>query len=81
MGGMGRIARIAMSDEGFLFDPLNGESFVCNDTGLAILRHLIAGKAPDQIGPLLAQSFEVDADSAQADVQDFLSRLRQYGLL
>jgi len=37
---MNKITRLAISDEGFIFDPERGDSFTTNKTGLYILELL-----------------------------------------
>ena len=76
-----RIARLAVNDEGFVFDPQTGESFTVNQTGKTILKALIDSKAEDDIAIQLTEQFEVSNQEAQADVRDFLHNLRAYQLL
>ena len=41
---MGKLERLAISDEGFIFDPESGNSYTVNGTALFILRLLKEGK-------------------------------------
>lgn len=77
---MNNLKRIAISDDGFLFDPLTGDSYVCNGTGLAILRLLKQGLDAAAIAEALVLSFDTDMERAQRDVLDFLDCLRPWGL-
>jgi len=76
-----RIARLAVNEEGFVFDPQTGESFTVNETGKTILKALIESKAQEGIAMKLTEQFNVSHQEAQADVRDFLQHLRAYQLL
>ncbi|KHD05956.1 hypothetical protein PN36_10570 [Candidatus Thiomargarita nelsonii] len=76
-----RIARLAVNEEGFVFDPQTGESFTVNDTGKTILKALIESKAQEGIAIKLTEQFNVSHQEAQADVRDFIQHLRAYQLL
>jgi len=76
-----RIARLAVNEEGFVFDPQTGESFTVNETGKTILKALIESKAEEGIALKLTEQFNVSHQEAQADVRDFIQHLRAYQLL
>ncbi|MEN8216474.1 MAG: HPr-rel-A system PqqD family peptide chaperone [Pseudomonadota bacterium] len=76
-----RIARLAVNEEGFVFDPQTGESFTVNETGKTILKALIESKAQEGIAMKLTEQFNVSHQEAQTDVRDFLQHLRAYQLL
>jgi len=76
-----RIARLAVNEEGFVFDPQTGESFTVNETGKTILKALIESKAEEGIALKLTEQFDVSHQEAQADVRDFIQHLRAYQLL
>ena len=40
---MGYLQQLAISDDGFIFDPTSGQSFTVSDTGLFILKGLKQG--------------------------------------
>jgi Coenzyme PQQ synthesis protein D (PqqD) len=54
---------------------------VVNRTGAAIWPALVAGTTREELIKLLTRTFEVDAESAAADLDEFLSTLRKRGLL
>lgn len=70
------LQRLALSDSGFVFDPVTGNSFTVNATGLAILRGLQKGSALAPLLAGLAEEFEVDAPTAERDVVEFAGHLR-----
>jgi PqqD family protein of HPr-rel-A system len=73
---------LALSDSGFVFDPMTGHSFTVNATGLCVLQGLKQGLNPEKIVQRLADTFDLEKgeDSAR-DVQDFLMQLRECGLI
>jgi len=77
---MENIGSLAISDEGFVFNPKSGESFTVNQTGLFILRALKEGRSEEEVERLLTLEFDVEAGEAGADVADFVDRLRTCGL-
>ena len=74
-----RLQNLMLNDRGFVFDPLNGETFQCNATGLACLRALQAGKAADELVATLVDGWEVDATTACFDLDAFVADLRALG--
>ena len=68
--------RLALSDSGFVFDPVTGNSFSVNGAGLAILRRLQQGTDLPGIVASLSEEFEVDILAAERDVIEFANLLR-----
>ena len=73
---MTRLQKLAISEEGFLFDPTTGESFTVNPTGLLILKGLKDDLTPDAIIETLVATYDVTADEARRDVDDFCDHLK-----
>ena len=78
---MGNLSQLAINDEGFIFNPLTGESWTVNQTGLFILKNLKEGKSQEEIAQLLSQEFDIDIETAQRDLIDFLDKMRSYKLI
>jgi len=78
---MRRIAKLAINDEGFIFDPETGNSYTTNPTGLLILRMLKEGKGEEEIVKALTEEFGAEEEEARRDLYDFLEQLRAYGLV
>ncbi len=77
-----RLKDLAVSDSGFLFDPLSGATFTVNAPGRTILEGLKAGCGRDEIAGLLQQQFRLnDSADLQRDVDEFVHVLRQNDLL
>ena len=74
------LCRLALSDEGFVFDPQTGDSFQVSETGIIVLRELKDGRSDEEIAQRLSESFEVTLEEARRDCADFRSRLQQFGL-
>jgi PqqD family protein of HPr-rel-A system len=70
------LKRLALSDSGFVFDPVTGNSFTVNASGLAILRRLQDETDLARIVASLCEAFEVDALAAERDVIEFANQLR-----
>lgn len=72
------LRRLALSDSGFVFDPLSGASFTVNATGLALIR-LLQEEGRGDIGEIVAELrdiYEVDASTAERDMIEFAGVLR-----
>ena len=78
---MRRCTHLALNDQGFVFDPTTGESYVVNPVGLAILEQLREGRGEGDIVTGIAERFGVDDAEARRGVGDFLARLRSFGLV
>jgi len=78
---MDRLSQLAINEEGFVFDPLTGESFTVNQTGLFILKELKEGKSQEEIVQDLVENFEVSKEEAERDLVDFIEKLRSYRLI
>lgn len=78
---MSTLKRLAINDEGFVFDPANGDSFLLNPTGAILLRGL--QQELDELALLaqLAEKFHVEPAQASADLDDFLVQLRALKLI
>jgi PqqD family protein of HPr-rel-A system len=77
----GRLGRLAINDDGFLFDPMTGESFTVNGAGALIIKSLKEGKSAPQTAEALMASFEASHQEAERDVNDFLGHLRALKLI
>ncbi len=77
-----RLRNQAVSDTGFLFDPITGLTFSVNATGRAILDLLRQGRDADGVKAALAERFETgEGDDLDRDAREFLLLLREEGLL
>lgn len=71
---------IAISETGFIFNPLTGDSFSVNETGLYVLQKLKEEENEETILKAFQDEFELDRNTAEIDLNDFLSMLKSYQL-
>ena len=75
------LSNLAISESGFVFDPSSGATFTLNASGLTVLRAIREGRTvPETVAALHDEFDAVGADAAD-DVQDFVARLRQLGVV
>jgi hypothetical protein len=72
---------LAISDSGFLFLSSTGETFTLNETGREILKLLQQKFSYQEIVEKISDEFEVDISEFEKDLDDFISRLKNYSLL
>jgi PqqD family protein of HPr-rel-A system len=77
---MPKLNQLALNEEGFVFDPTTGDSFMLNETGLFILERLREEKSDEEIQDSLVETFEVTVEEAERDMSDFQTRLKAIGL-
>jgi hypothetical protein len=77
---MSKLNALAISDNGFIFKPSTGESFITNEIGLMIIQQLKEKKAIDEIIQVIIQDFEVDKITAGRDLYEFLDFLKKENL-
>lgn len=72
------LGRLAISGSGFVFDPVIGNSFTVNETGIVVLRMLQDGVTtlPEVIA-CLSREFDASAEVLERDVLDFAACLRE----
>jgi len=76
-----RLNQLAINDEGFVFDPVTGESYTANQTGVAGLQGVKAGKSIQEIATQITTEFDVSHDQAERDLIDFINHLKIQKLL
>jgi len=77
-----RLRELAISDAGFVFDPLTGHTYNVNATALSALRAFKEGASPEAVIEQLKEAFDADPEADVArDVHDLISRLREHGLV
>lgn len=72
---------IALSENGFVFNPSTGDSFTMNNTGTEVLMLIKEGKNIDQIADLMGEKYDVDRVTLVRYLEDFLSELGSHNLL
>jgi hypothetical protein len=77
---MSKLAKLALNEEGFAFDPTTGDSYIVNRTGLQILHALRENREAGEIARMLVEAYGILPDEADRDVADFRERLKSFGL-
>jgi hypothetical protein len=72
---------IAISETGFLFDPTTGDSFTLNPIGSAIMNELKTGKSLEEIQLFILDVYDVDKETAEKNLMDFIAMLNQHHIL
>jgi hypothetical protein len=72
---------IAISDEGFLFNPATGDSFSTNGTGAEIISLLKQEKSISEIADEICQIYDVDKLLLEMDLEDFTALLKENNIL
>jgi len=71
------IRRLALSESGFVFDPVSGQSFTVNDTGLSLLRLLQKSSDEQHILDQLAEDYSGERNEMTRDLEEFVASLRE----
>ena len=69
--------RLALSESGFVFDPVSGQSFTVNETGLELLRQLQQSTDLQEIQKSLADIYETQPNELERDINNFTSSLSE----
>lgn len=72
---------VAVSDTGFLFNPMTGDSFSVNPIGQEIIRAYQKGKNEEEILEEILETYRVDRSTAEKDLLDFKKMLANYKLI
>jgi hypothetical protein len=72
------LKRLALSESGFVFDPVSGQSFSVNESGLAILRLAQVDNEVESLVENLARNFDASKTEIRRDVLDYADRLKEF---
>ncbi len=75
------LSRMALNDEGFMFDPHTGESFLINETARFLLDGIKQGQDAETLADALGEHWDIPLEQAARDVTEFLQQLRLLRLL
>ena len=73
--------QLHIDENNVAFVPSLGITFQLNDTGKRILELLQEGRSKDEIVLALAKEFGADWKRVYRDVEDFMLKLKIYGLI
>ena len=72
------LQRLAISESGFVFDPVSGHNFTVNETGLSILRLLQKNTEVEPVLELLSSEYTAPVRDIERDVLEFAGVLRDF---
>ena len=72
---------IAISDNGFVFNPSTGDSFTMNNTGKEVMLLIKEGKDEAQIMDFIRAKYDVDNTTIERYLADFMNDLSANNLL
>jgi hypothetical protein len=68
-------------DGAFLLDPVSGNYYELNHTGLRVWQLLAEGRTPEAVAGVLSTEFRIDEPAALEEVTAWIGRLRDESLL
>ncbi len=68
-------SNIAVSDNGFVFDSSTGDSYSVNPIGVEIIQLMKENKSSEEIIQSLEERYEVDAQTIDRDLYEFVQVL------
>jgi hypothetical protein len=72
---------IALSENGFVFNPSTGDSFTMNNTGKEVLLMIKEGLNKEQIEEKMIEKYDVDKITLERYLADFVNDLSINNLL
>ena len=76
-----KLSALALSDTGFIFDPVIGETYTTNEVGLKIISLIKNNYDENEIVAELLNEFDADVNELQNDVEDFVRQLESFHLV
>jgi PqqD family protein of HPr-rel-A system len=74
-------SNIAISDNGFVFNPSTGDSFTLNKTGIEVLKLIKEGRALNEITRVMQERYDSDSATLERFLSDFINQLLTNNLL
>ncbi len=72
------LQRLAVSANGFVFDPSTGQSYMLNETGLDLLHRLQQAPEPAALIESLLHDYAVTPRALERDLLEFVGSLREH---
>jgi hypothetical protein len=76
-----RLKDLAISETGFIFDPMSGATFTANAAAVCIIHALREGRRRGEIIARLKNAFSTDHADLDSDLGEFIRLLVQQGIL
>lgn len=74
-------SNLAVSENGFVFDPKTGESFTVNEVGVEIINQLKKTSDLDKVMKNIESNYEVDHYTLEKSITDFVNMMQEFNLL
>ncbi|MEZ5172848.1 MAG: PqqD family protein [Bacteroidia bacterium] len=68
-------SNIAVSDNGFVFNPSTGDSFSVNPIGVKIIQWMKQVSEEEELVALITEAYETDRATVEKDLYDFFNLL------
>ena len=72
---------LAISENGFVFNPTTGDSFSVNELGVLIINKIKEGKSKTDILEVIAKEYNVEKSTAEKDFNEFLKIVSNHQLV
>lgn len=72
------LRRLAISDSGFVFDPVSGHSYTVNETGMEVVHLLKQGLALQMILVKFKADYAESMRDIERDVLEYMTSLREF---
>lgn len=72
---------LAISENGFVFNPTTGDSFSVNELGAMIINEIKAGKSKNEILEVVSNDYNADKSTIEKDLNEFLEILTNHQLV
>ena len=76
-----KMKQLAISENGFIFDPETGYSYNVNETGHAIFKLLQKGMDKETIAKQITKDFDISKDHFDNDYEPFVQMLEALDLV
>jgi hypothetical protein len=76
-----KINNLAISPNGFIFDPSTGHSYTANETALFIMKGIGEGKTISQLVEALHETYLVEPAMAEQDAVSLIEHLKSHYLV
>jgi len=72
---------LAISENGFVFNPTTGDSFSINELGVFIINKIKEGKTKNEILEAIAQDYNAEKSTIEKDFNEFLKIVSNHQLV
>jgi hypothetical protein len=72
---------LAISENGFVFNPTTGDSFSVNELGAMIINEIKAGKSKNEILDVVSNDYNANKSTIEKDFNEFLQILSNHQLV